>query len=114
MWTQTFKDKLEDIIKAEKVPSFIKDYTDYNTPAKVHFIIKMEDKHMESSLQKGLLATFKLESFMSTTNLVCFDAQGRIQKYATVNDILEEFYRVRLDMYQKRKVSSDLKWSPFG
>ncbi|KAI9685554.1 MAG: DNA topoisomerase 2 [Bathelium mastoideum] len=103
MWTQTFKDKLEDIIRAEKVPSFIKDYTDYNTPEKVHFIIKMDDKHMESSLQKGLLAMFKLESYMSTTNLVCFDSQGRIQKYNTVNDILEEFYHVRLGMYQKRK-----------
>ncbi|KAL9078962.1 MAG: hypothetical protein Q9157_002146 [Trypethelium eluteriae] len=103
MWTQSFKDKLEDIIKAEKVPSFIKDYTDYNTPEKVHFVIKMDDKHMESSNQKGLLATFKLESYLSTTNLVCFDAQGRIQKYHSVNDIMEEFYHVRLGMYQKRK-----------
>lgn len=111
MWTQTFKDKLEDIIKAEKIPSFIKDYTDYNTPEKVHFVIKMDDKHMASSLQKGLLATFKLESYLSTTNLVCFDAQGRIQKYASVNDILEEFYHVRLGMYQKRKVSLSVKRS---
>ncbi|OCK79238.1 type II DNA topoisomerase [Lepidopterella palustris CBS 459.81] len=102
-WTQDFKDKLEDIIKAEKVPSFIKDYTEYNTPDKVHFIIKLEDKHMSNALEKGLEDTFKLSKTMATSNLVAFDAQGRIHKYATVLDIMEEFYHIRLRYYQKRK-----------
>ncbi|KAF2493216.1 type II DNA topoisomerase [Lophium mytilinum] len=103
VWTQAFKDKLEDIMKAEKVPSFIKDYTEYNTPEKVHFIIKMEDKHMKNALEKGLEETFKLSSTVATTNLVAFDAQGRIHKYATVLDIMEEFYGIRLRYYEKRK-----------
>ena len=103
MWTQDFKDKLEEIIKAEKIPSFIKDYTEYNTPEKVHFIIKMEEKHMNNSLEKGLEDAFKLSKTMGTTNLVAFDAQGRIHKYATVLDVLEEFYHVRLGYYVKRK-----------
>lgn len=103
MWTQDFKDKLEEIIKAEKTPSFIKDYTEYNTPDKVHFIIKMEDKQMQNSLTKGLEDTFKVTKTMATTNLVAFDAQGRIHKYATVLDILEEFYHVRMNYYAKRK-----------
>ena len=102
-WTQDFKDKLEDIIKAEKIPSFIKDYTEYNTPEKVHFIIKLEDKHMKSSLEKGLEDAFKLSKTMATTNLVAFDGHGRIHKYATVLDIMEEFYHVRLGHYEKRK-----------
>lgn len=103
-WSQVFKDKLETIIKADKTPSFIKDYTDYNTPDKVHFIIKMEDKHMAASLAKGLEETFKLYKTMTTSNLVAFDAQGRIHKYATVLDIMEEFYLIRLRYYEKRKV----------
>ena len=102
-WTQDFKEKLEDIIKAEKTPAFIKDYIDYNTPDRVHFIIKMEDKHMATALAKGLEETFKLSKPQSTTNLVAFDAQGRIHKYATVLDIMEEFYHIRLRYYQKRK-----------
>ncbi|KAF1911165.1 DNA topoisomerase [Ampelomyces quisqualis] len=102
-WTQDFKEKLEDIIKAEKTPAFIKDYIDYNTPDRVHFIIKMEDKHMLNALQKGLEETFKLYAKQATSNLVAFDAQGRIHKYATVLDIMEEFYHVRLRYYEKRK-----------
>lgn len=102
MWTQDFKDKLEDIIKAEKVPSFIKDYTEYNTPEKVHFIIKMEEKKMSEN-EAALAELFKLAKPMATSNLVAFDAQGRIHKYATPLDIMEEFYQVRLKMYQKRK-----------
>jgi DNA topoisomerase II len=102
-WTQDFKEKLEEIIKAEKTPSFVKDYIDYNTPDRVHFIIKMEDKHMANAVAKGLEETFKLFKSQATTNLVAFDAQGRIHKYATVLDIMEEFYHVRLRYYQKRK-----------
>jgi DNA topoisomerase-2 len=104
-WTQDFKDKLEDIIKADKAPSFIKDYTEYNTPDKVHFIIKLEEKHMASALAKGLEEAFKLYKTMATSNLVAFDAQGRIHKYATPLDIMEEFYHIRLRYYEKRKVT---------
>lgn len=102
-WTQDFKEKLEEIIKADKTPSFIKDYIDYNTPDRVHFIIKMEDKYMAAAVAKGLEEMFKLFKPQSTTNLVAFDAHGRIHKYATVLDIIEEFYHVRLRYYEKRK-----------
>ncbi|KAF3048543.1 DNA topoisomerase 2 [Didymella keratinophila] len=102
-WTQDFKEKLEDIIKAEKTPSIIKDYIDYNTPDKVHVIIKMEDKHLQNAILKGLEETFKLYKQQSCSNLVAFDAQGRIHKYATPLDIIEEFYHVRLRYYEKRK-----------
>ncbi|KAK5175786.1 DNA topoisomerase 2 [Saxophila tyrrhenica] len=102
-WTQTFKDRLEDIIKAEKMPSFIKDYTEYNTPSKIHFIIKMEEKKMQEHRNK-LEELFKMSSTMATTNLVAFDAYGRIHKYASPLDIMEEFYQVRLKFYQKRKM----------
>lgn len=105
MWTQDFKEKLEEIIKAEKIPSFIKDYTEYNTPVKVDFIIKMDsDKHMKEALERGLEETFKLSKTMATSNIVAFDSQGRIHKYAGVLDILEEFYHHRLKMYGRRKV----------
>lgn len=105
LWTQDFKDRLEDIIKAEKIPSFIKDYTEYNTPSKVHFIIKMEEKKMKELTGKdgALEEAFKLSKTMATSNLVAFDSRGRIAKYATVLDIMEEFFAFRLIKYQERK-----------
>jgi DNA topoisomerase-2 len=104
-WTQDFKDKLEEIIKAEKVPSFIKDYKDYNTHKDVHFEIQMDEKHLAAAVEEGLEEKFKLTKTIATSNLVAFDAEGRITKYATVEDILKEFFTVRLKFYEKRKVS---------
>jgi DNA topoisomerase II len=108
VWTQDFKDKLEDIIKAEKIPSFIKDYKDYNTHEKVRFVIQMEEKHMpngsDEEVKKELEEKFKLGKSVATSNLVAFDADGRIAKYASVEDIMREFFRVRIMFYEKRKV----------
>jgi DNA topoisomerase II len=108
VWTQDFKDKLEDIIKAEKIPSFIKDYRDYNTHEKVRFIIQMEEKHMpngsDEEVKKELEEKFKLSKSIATSNLVAFDAEGRIAKYASVEDIMKDFFRVRIMYYEKRKV----------
>ena len=108
VWTQDYKNKIVDIIKAEKVPSFIKDYDDYNTHNDVHFVIRMEEKHMTSALEEGLEEKFKLTKSIATSNLVAFDEQGRITKYATVEDIMKEFYGIRIKFYQKRKVSYTL------
>lgn len=102
-WTQDFKDKLEDIIKAEKTPSFVKDYKDYNTHDTVHFIIQMDEKHMTAAMEEGLIEKFKLTKTVATSNLVAFDPEGRITKYANVEAIMDEFYSYRLQMYAKRK-----------
>lgn len=105
MWTQDFKDRLVEIIKAEKIPSFIKDYDDYNTHKDVHFVIRLEDKHMKIALDEGLEEKFKLTRSVATSNLVAFDAEGRITKYANVEDIMKEFYNLRIKFYEKRKVT---------
>ena len=106
LWTQDFKDRIVNIIKAEKTPSWIKDYDDYNTHRDVHFVIKMDDKHIKLALEEGLEEKFKLTKSIATSNLVAFDAEGRITKYATVEDILKEFYGIRIKFYEKRKVKS--------
>jgi DNA topoisomerase-2 len=104
MWTDDFKAKLEDIIRAEKGPSFIKDYKEFNDHNNVHFEIQMDEKHMNAALEEGLLEKFKLVKQVATSNLVAFDTRGMIRKYDKVEDILEEFYYYRLNMYTKRKV----------
>jgi DNA topoisomerase-2 len=105
-WTDDFKAKLEEIIKAEKVPSFIKDYKEFNDHKNVHFVIQLDEKHMKAAVSEGLAEKFKLNKTIATSNLVAFDLQGRIRKYDKVEDILEEYYGYRFSMYTKRKVSS--------
>lgn len=37
--------------------------------------------------------------------MVCFDSEGKIKKYATSEEILLDFYDVRMEYYHKRKAS---------
>ena len=103
MWTDDFKSKLEDVIRAEKSPSFIKDYKEFNDHKTVNFVIQMEEKHMNAALQEGLLDKFKLNKSIVTTNLVAFDTRGQIRKYESPEEILEEYFHFRMSMYHKRK-----------
>ncbi|KAL2167029.1 hypothetical protein VTG60DRAFT_1865 [Thermothelomyces hinnuleus] len=103
MWTDDFKSRLEEILRAEKTPSFIKDYREFNDHQTVHFIIEMEDKHLKAALDEGLLEKFKLTKTVTTTNLVAFDTRGQIHKYESPEEIMEEFYQYRYNMYTERK-----------
>ncbi|KAK6343214.1 DNA topoisomerase 2 [Orbilia blumenaviensis] len=117
LWTQEFKEKLDDIIKppekdgkdkdkkvAKTDKTWIKDYLDYNSDLRVHFIVELDSKaSMEAALKEGLETRFKITKTASTTNMVAFDAQGRLTRYDTPEDILKEFYFVRLKLYQSRK-----------
>ncbi|KAL2127456.1 hypothetical protein VTI74DRAFT_10696 [Chaetomium olivicolor] len=103
MWTDDFKSKLEDILRAEKTPSWIKDYREFNDHQTVHFVIEIEDKHLKAALDEGLLEKFKLTKSITTTNLVAFNTRGQIQKYENPEQIMEEYYHYRLKMYSERK-----------
>ena len=50
-------------------------------------------------VEKGL----KLITTLSTSNMNLFGADEHLYKYATVHDIIDAFYEVRLQAYEKRK-----------
>ena len=64
----------------------------------------MGAKELEKAEAKGLEEYFKLTSKISTSNMICFDFEGKIKKYNNPEEILEDFYPIRLSYYQKRKV----------
>ena len=70
----------------------------------VHFIVTMSAKGMEEAEKQGFHEFFKLTTKISTANMVCFDFDGKIKKYNTPEEIIEDFYPKRLAYYQKRKV----------
>ena len=55
--------------------------------------------------KKGLIEFFKLTGKVNTSNMMCFDAESKIKKYSSPEEIIEEFYPLRLAYYQKRKVT---------
>lgn len=105
-WTQSYKEFLETLIVAsEKSPAVIKDYREHHTDTTVHFTVQVTDEQMAALREGGdLNKKFKLESSISTSNMVLFDPEGRIKKYDTTEEILADFYQLRLKTYQERKV----------
>ncbi|CAL5420288.1 unnamed protein product [Camellia sinensis] len=63
----------------------------------------MSEENLIMAKQEGLLKKFKLTTTISTSNMHLFDPKGVIKKYETPEQILEEFFHVRLEFYEKRK-----------
>jgi DNA topoisomerase-2 len=46
-----------------------------------------------------------MNTMIRTTNMVAFDSKGKIRRYASVGEILQDFYETRIDAYARRKIS---------
>jgi DNA topoisomerase II len=60
---------------------------------------------LQKAEAQGLTEFFKLTSKINSSNMMCFDFDGKIKKYNSPEEIIEEFYPKRLAYYQKRKAS---------
>jgi len=109
-WTQSYKEFLEELMpqdgkKADDSGSehIISDYREYHTENSVHFELTLTPEKMQQVEQAGLEKTFKLRSTIATSNMILFDEEGKIGKYNTAVDILQEFCKLRKRVYDQRK-----------
>ena len=103
-WTQSYKEFLETLLQGtEENPQFIKDFREYHTDTTVKFAITMTPQKMKEAENEGIEKKFKLSSSLSLGNIVCFDPHHKIKKYDSPEQILEDFYDLRLEFYHKRK-----------
>ncbi|CAI9769727.1 unnamed protein product [Fraxinus pennsylvanica] len=96
-WTQDYKDFLESLYP------FIEEVREYHTTDSVNFEIDLSEENMMIAKQEGLLKKFKLTTTISTSNMHLFDSKGVIKKYDTPEKILEDFFSIRFEFYEKRK-----------
>jgi DNA gyrase/topoisomerase IV subunit B len=94
MWTDDFKDKLEDM----KVEKQINNYKNYSTPKIVNFSICENEDGIKCDLN-GL----KLFKFIRTTNMVLFTDSSKLRKFNSTDEIIDEFCKIRYGFYTKRK-----------
>lgn len=78
---------------------------EHHTDTTVDFTVTMTPAGLKAVQEKGMVAFFKLQSKMSTSNMVLFDASGQIAKYNSPEHILSDFFTIRLDFYDKRRAS---------
>lgn len=99
------------LLLSRSVPLFMRvqcaerqDYEEHHTDTTVFFRIHMTEANLRAAEQEGLEKRFKMTSNMSTSNMVCFDLNGKIRKYSSPEEILIDFYHKRLEFYGLRKV----------
>ncbi|GBB86111.1 hypothetical protein RclHR1_12570006 [Rhizophagus clarus] len=104
VWTQNYKEQVEQWISGtEKVPAWIIGYKENHSTTNVDFTIYLTEEELNNALKEGLEKKFKLITNITTSNMVCFDGNGRIKKYSSAEEILLEFYDYRLEYYRKRR-----------
>lgn len=130
-WTDDFKEHLEELIlgpqtqkegndkedkqgkgkeKKEKNKGTIKDYSDMSTDVVVDFTITFYPNVLSELLNSsdnngsnGIEKLLKLCTTQSTSNMNAFDHSDKLKKYNAPEEIIDDFYNVRLEMYAKRK-----------
>ena len=106
-WTDDYKDFLKKamVSPGPDTPALITDYSDGTTDTLVHLTIYVDSEQMQRLQLQGIAEGLKLKTKLSTTNMVLFSPDGRIQKYSNVKEILSQFFTVRMEYYFKRKAS---------
>jgi DNA topoisomerase-2 len=130
-WTDDYKEFLEKLMdvpvasdkdkekgKGDKTASstpVLKEYSDMSTDSVVDITVTFHPsyphtpKDLAATIIDADAGTNKLEKLLglfttqSTTNMNLFDAHEKLRKYATIYDIIEDYYVERLALYSKRK-----------
>ena len=132
-WTDDYKQFLEKLMDVPAVSEkdkgkggassasssapVLKEYSDMSTDTVVDITVTFHPSypHTPKDLQAAVVdadaGTNKLEKLLglfttqSTTNMNLFDAHEKLRKYATIYDIIEDYYTERLALYAKRKAA---------
>ncbi|XP_026206015.1 DNA topoisomerase 2-beta isoform X2 [Anabas testudineus] len=104
-WTQAYKESvLEPMLQgSDKTPALINDYKEYHTDSTVKFVVRMSEEKLAQAEAAGLHKVFKLQSSLTCNSMVLFDHMGCLKRYDSVQDILKEFFELRLHYYKLRK-----------
>jgi DNA topoisomerase-2 len=100
------KNHIDNKEYAGKKDFIIEDIKEYHIDNRISFVLKLNtDSFNEISRLSNddLIKLFKLTSNIPTTNMVLFDSKNKIKKYNKIEEIIDEFYEVRLDFYKQRK-----------
>ena len=125
VWTQSYKDLVESWTQStEKTSAWVKvcafasqvanptwpqDFKEHHTHTTVSFTLTLSGAGKDLVRTNNIEKELKLSGSVNTSNMVCFDVDGKIKKYGSAEEILEDFYYVRMDYYHRRKVSTPVR-----
>jgi|TARA_B110000114_G_scaffold161256_1_gene178462 DNA topoisomerase-2 len=124
-WTMNYLTFLEDLMdsgsssnndkkkKGGNSAPIVKDFVNMSTEVHVHItvqftkgkLVELESTVEENTTMNGVEKVLKLSTTISSTNMNMFNGSIQLHKYNTVQDIIDNYYTVRVDMYGKRKAA---------
>jgi DNA topoisomerase-2 len=95
------------VASAATVVKVLKDYQEHYNDVDVEFVLTLEPEYYyEAKLFTAEFEKkFKLTKSHALTNMVAFNTEGRLQRFASPGEILETFYGTRLAGYVARKAN---------
>lgn len=108
-WTNDYKNHLIKMQSKGEIDSFIENHT----TTSVSFIVTLKSVQLARMLKTGLEKAFRLEANLPLTNMNAFDPNNRIQKYSSPEDIINDYFPIRLALYHDRKeaLESSMEYS---
>jgi len=114
-WTDDFKSHLEGLLdttdsNGKKIVPKIKDYDDMSKDTNVDFTIQFP-KGALATLEavqadhgcNGVEKLMKLYTTGTTNNMHLFDYNDKLKKYDNVQDIIDDYFIKRIELYEVRK-----------
>jgi DNA topoisomerase-2 len=117
-WTMPYITFLEGLLDGtvdkagKKSQPVIKDMVSMSTEVLVDITVTFPKGKLDDLLSSttnacdsinGLEKLLKLTTTVSTTNMHMFNAESKLHKYTTIEEIIDDFYMTRLKLYQVRK-----------
>lgn len=101
LWKDKFMETLNRLESDKKIDYYMDNCTD----TKIHITIYMDPKvHQKMTVDKVIdMLKLKTTKPVSISNMHAYDPNGKIKKYNSAEEIMEDFYQVRLQGYGKRK-----------
>uniref|UniRef100_A0A6C0KGZ7 DNA topoisomerase (ATP-hydrolyzing) n=1 Tax=viral metagenome TaxID=1070528 RepID=A0A6C0KGZ7_9ZZZZ len=94
LWTEKFKDSVEELVESKHLRS----YKNYSTDVVINFELDETKDAMSCTIEN-----LKLTSSLNCNNMVLFSEKGTITKYNRVQTIIDNFCNVRYEYYVKRR-----------
>ena len=116
-WTMPYITMLEELVdgsvdkQGKKIAPVIKDFTNLSTEVAIDITVTFPKGKLAELVAvgsediNGLEKLLKLTTTVSTTNIHMFDADRKLHKYESVEEIIDSFMTIRLEAYKKRKAA---------
>ncbi len=114
-WTMPYITFLEELMDGttgkdgKKVAPSIKDFKSVSTEVNVNILVTMPKgklAELDGQVKDGMNGVerlFKLTTTISSTNMHMFNSKCKLHKYGSIEEIIDDFYGVRIETYRKRK-----------